>query len=52
MKSMRRGARVLVEGRLVYGEVIDARGTPHTTSSIVAGEILDKEVPENLIMRD
>ncbi|EEC13279.1 single-stranded DNA-binding protein, ssb, putative, partial [Ixodes scapularis] len=36
-QHMRKGSRVLVQGRLVYGEVTDAKGVGHITSTVVAG---------------
>ncbi|XP_003742136.1 single-stranded DNA-binding protein, mitochondrial [Galendromus occidentalis] len=40
MKSLKKGSRVMVEGRLAYGEVIDARGSTHVTSTIIANEVI------------
>lgn len=35
-QNVRKGHRVFIDGRLVYGEIVDARGLAHTTSTIVA----------------
>lgn len=39
-QHMRKGSRVLVQGRLVYGEVTDAKGVGHITSTVVADEVV------------
>ncbi|KAK8772755.1 mitochondrial single stranded DNA-binding protein [Amblyomma americanum] len=36
----RKGSRVLVQGRLVYGEVTDAKGATHVTSTVVADDVI------------
>ncbi|XP_022687482.1 single-stranded DNA-binding protein, mitochondrial-like isoform X2 [Varroa jacobsoni] len=39
-QNVRKGHRVFIDGRLVYGEIIDARGLAHTTSTIVASDVI------------
>lgn len=39
-QHMRKGSRVLVQGRLVYGEVTDAKGVDHITSTVVADDVV------------
>ncbi|OQR68802.1 single-stranded DNA-binding protein [Tropilaelaps mercedesae] len=39
-QNVKKGYRVLVEGRLVYGEFIDAKGQTQLTCTIVASEIV------------
>lgn len=36
----RKGSRVLVQGRLVYGEITDAKGATHVTSTVVADDVI------------
>uniref|UniRef100_A0A6M2E472 Putative single-stranded dna-binding protein mitochondrial n=1 Tax=Amblyomma tuberculatum TaxID=48802 RepID=A0A6M2E472_9ACAR len=36
----RKGSRVLVQGRLVYGEVTDTKGATHVTSTVVADDVI------------
>lgn len=38
MRLLTKGTRVLVEGRLVYGEIVDANGNTQNTTSIVASK--------------
>lgn len=36
---MQKGTRVLVTGRLSYGQIVDGNGSVHQTTSIIAGKI-------------
>lgn len=37
---LRKGSRILVQGRLMYGQVTDAKGVGHITTTIVAEEVI------------
>lgn len=39
-KYMHKGQRVYVTGRLSYGEVKDESGNPHTTTSVIADDVI------------
>lgn len=38
-KYLQRGSRVLVTGKIAYGQIVDGQGSVHQTTSIVAGNI-------------
>jgi single-strand DNA-binding protein len=37
---MSKGQRVYVTGRISYGEVKDENGVPHTTTSVIADDVI------------
>jgi single-strand DNA-binding protein len=37
---LKKGSRVMVQGKIVYGEVTDAKGSNHQTTTIVADEVI------------
>ena len=40
MRYVGKGNRILVQGRLIYGEMKDSEGQSRTTSSIVADDVI------------
>ncbi|XP_013777394.1 single-stranded DNA-binding protein, mitochondrial-like [Limulus polyphemus] len=37
---LKKGVRVYVQGRIMYGEIIDQRGNQHVTTTIVADDVI------------
>ncbi|XP_035206156.1 single-stranded DNA-binding protein, mitochondrial-like isoform X1 [Stegodyphus dumicola] len=43
---LKKGSRVFVEGRIMYGEFTDAKGVIHNSTSIIANDIIFVSTPE------
>jgi len=39
-QNVKKGQRILVDGRLTYGEITDTKGVQHITSTIVASDVV------------